>query len=540
MDTLRNFASKSFIEQVELLQDIEINKIDAAIPGLVELCKKRNPSDQAAFIAENTLRSLLLENEAQTVTCLGSDHLNIKKIGLQVCCRKKCPSAAPVLIKLFSDLGLEHFSQLTSGHRDYKQGLDILSAIALIQPPEALGMFRQYMDHPDSLIASLCIEAVGKYKDADSVDVLCEIVAQSEADDHYEECDLTVASAIDALVMINTDQAISFLASKIHHRNPVARRLIHEVFPALGRETIRFIVPFLSQDNTDMKIMAISLLGAIGDEQGADVILDAFGKGRCDHPNVRFAAYEAFGKISTEKSLSRLSEGLLEHDPFILTAVVTSLDHQISLDVVKKIQDIIGKEDEHASRLMQAVVTSRALSLFEAVYGDEQVGGKMVEEIIKSNDKRLYSSFFKKLKSMDGKRAGQDADKIRLTAAGRLKKKVLAVDDSKSILAFYRGVASGMGLLAITAENGRQALDILEKDKSFDLILTDINMPVMTGIELTRKVRADVSINKIPIVVATTESEQSQEQLAKKAGADDFIKKPFTAEQLQEKIKTII
>ena len=540
MDELKNFASRSFIEQVKLLQDIEKKKVYAAIPSLVDLCQKNDSFDQVAFMAENTLRSLLLENDAQTLKGLMSDNVNIKKISLQVCCRKKCPSATSVLVKLFSNFISEHSSGLISGHPHYKEGFQLLSALSLIQPPEALEIFRQYLHHSDALIASLSIESIGHYKDVDSVDALCKVVEESGADDHYEECDLAVASAIDALAMINTDKAISFLASNIHHRNPVARRLIHDVFSRLGSETIRFIAPFLFVDNTDLKIMAVKLLGAIGDKKGANFIVEAVDKGVADHPNVRFAVYEALGQIFSMKSLVLLTDGLFEQEPSILIAVITSLNTQINPGVTKKLKALIGKGGDHASRLINAVVASRSLSLFESLYEDEAIGSKMIETIFKSNDKGLCGAFSKKLKSMEGKRSASDADKIKSISSGQLAKRVLVVDDSKSMLAFYRSVASVMGISVITAENGQQALDILEQDKSFDLILADLNMPVITGIELTRKVRADSSVDKIPIVIATTESERSQEQLAKKMGAVDFIKKPFTADQLEDKIKTII
>nr|WP_321404630.1 response regulator [uncultured Desulfobacter sp.] len=536
MDALKNFASIDFTEQVKLLKDIEKNKIYAAIPDLLELCKKSDPSDQATVMAENTLRALLLDDEEQTVKGLMSDNANIKRISLQVCCQKKCPAATPILLKLIS----EHPSVLISGHPHYNEGFEILSALSLIQPPEALDIFRQFINHDDSLISSLSIEAVGNYKDIDSVDALCKIVADSEADDRYEECDITVANSIDALAMINNDKAISFLASKIHHRNPVARRIIHAVFTRLGPETIQHIAPFLLDPDTDLKIMAVNILGTIGDKKGADFIIEAVDKGLVDHPNVKFAVYEALGQICSMKSLVHLSDGLSEQDPSILIAVVSSLNHQINPGVVKKVKQTIEKDEAQAARLIVAVVASRALSLFEALYEDETTGNKMIETILKLNDKGLCGAFSKKLNAMENQRAEADAKKIKSISANELKKRILIVDDSKSMLAFYRMVASGMQISVTAAENGRQALDILESDNSFALILTDLNMPVMTGIELTQKVRATHTMDRIPIVVATTESEQSQEQLARKMGANDFIQKPFTADQLRDKINSFI
>jgi CheY-like chemotaxis protein len=540
MDALKNFASLHFTEQVKLLKDIERKKIPAAIPELIELCKKSDPFDQATAMAENTLRSLLLENEEQTVKGLMSDNANIKKISLQVCCQKKYPSATPILLKLFSTLMSEQSAELISGHQNFNEGFEILSALSLIQPPEALDIFRQYIHHNDALISSLSIEAVGNYKDIDSVDALCKKVAESEADDRYDECDIAVASAIDALAMIDNDKAISFLASKIHHRNPVARRIIHAVFPRLGPKAIHYIAPFLLDPDTDLKIMAVNILGAIGDKKGADFIVEAVDKGHVDHPNVEFAVYEALGQICSMKSLVLLADGLWEQDPSILIAVVSSLNNQINPGVVKKVKQTIEEDQAQAARLIDAVVASRALSLFESLYEDETIGNKMIEAILKLNDKGLCGAFSKKLNAMANQRAQADANKIKSISLSEQKKRILIVDDSKSMLAFYRTVTSVMQITVEAAENGRQALDILESDNSFDLILTDLNMPVMTGIELTQKVRTNHSMGRIPIVVATTESEQSQKLLAKKMGANDFIQKPFTADQLRDKISTFI
>ena len=429
---------------------------------------------------------------------------------------------------------------MISGHPNYNESFEILSALSLIRPPEALDIFRQYIHHKDALISSLSIEAVGNYKDIDSIDALCKKIAESEADDRYEECDIAVANAIEALARINNDKAISFLASKIHHPNPVARRIIHAVFPRLGPETIHHIAPFLRDPDTDLKIMAVNILGTIGDKKGADLIVEAVDKGLTDHPNVKFAVYEALGHICSMKSLVHLSDGLLEQDPSILIAVVSSLNHQINPGVVKKVKQTIEKDETQAGRLIIAIVASRALSLFEALYEAESIGDKMIKAILKLNDKGLSGAFAKKLNAMENQRAKADADKIKSISASEIKKRILIVDDSKSMLAFYRMVASVMQISVAAAENGRQALDILESDKAFDLILTDINMPVMTGIELTGKIRADHSMDRIPIVVATTESEASHEQLAKKMGADDFLQKPFTAGQLRNKISSFI
>lgn len=65
-------------------------------------------------------------------------------------------------------------------------------------------------------------------------------------------------------------------------------------------------------------------------------------------------------------------------------------------------------------------------------------------------------------------------------------------------------------------------------------------MPVMDGIEFTRKVRSNPNLDKVKVLMATTESKESQVDLAKKVGVDDFIQKPFTEDVFQKKIRSIL
>lgn len=120
--------------------------------------------------------------------------------------------------------------------------------------------------------------------------------------------------------------------------------------------------------------------------------------------------------------------------------------------------------------------------------------------------------------------------------------RVLAVDDSRSILSYYRSVCTDLMLEVVTAENGQEAWAILSNSHAhyFHLVLVDMNMPVMDGIELTKKIRADHLWNKIPIIMATTESDKSQVRLAKQSGVDEFIIKPMTPNALEKKIKKLI
>jgi two-component system, chemotaxis family, chemotaxis protein CheY len=108
---------------------------------------------------------------------------------------------------------------------------------------------------------------------------------------------------------------------------------------------------------------------------------------------------------------------------------------------------------------------------------------------------------------------------------------VLTVDDSPSVRQMVKIVLGPAGYEVIEAEDGADGL-AKAKARSPNLVITDLNMPVMNGLELIRHLRAVPAIVGIPIVFLSTESDQDIKQQAKQAGATGWITKPFRPEQL--------
>jgi len=112
--------------------------------------------------------------------------------------------------------------------------------------------------------------------------------------------------------------------------------------------------------------------------------------------------------------------------------------------------------------------------------------------------------------------------------------KILLVDDSRTIRNIQKNTLKGMGHTdVLEAADGLEALSVLGGERP-DLMLVDWNMPKMDGITLVRKVRENDKA--IPIIMVTTEAEKSRVMEALKAGVNNYVVKPFTAETLSEKI----
>ncbi|HOC59453.1 MAG: response regulator [Syntrophaceae bacterium] len=118
--------------------------------------------------------------------------------------------------------------------------------------------------------------------------------------------------------------------------------------------------------------------------------------------------------------------------------------------------------------------------------------------------------------------------------------KVLIVDDFATMRKVVRNLLKQSGYEDIVeAEDGVMALKVLKSQK-IDVVVSDWNMPNMTGLELLKAVRADADLAKTPFLMVTAEALQDNVVAAVKAGVNNYIVKPFTAEVLNEKIKKIM
>lgn len=110
-------------------------------------------------------------------------------------------------------------------------------------------------------------------------------------------------------------------------------------------------------------------------------------------------------------------------------------------------------------------------------------------------------------------------------------KSILTVDDSPSIRQMVRLVLTQAGYAVVDAANGSEGLG-KAKAQRFDLVVTDLNMPVMDGLSLIKELRGLSAYRGVPIVFLTTESDAGVKQQAKAAGATGWMTKPFQKDQL--------
>lgn len=118
-------------------------------------------------------------------------------------------------------------------------------------------------------------------------------------------------------------------------------------------------------------------------------------------------------------------------------------------------------------------------------------------------------------------------------------RRILLVDDSSTVLTFERLMLRDEGFELHTARDGSEALAAVQREH-FDLVLLDIVMPNINGLECCRQLKHDEQTRAVPVIIVTTKGDQGMVADAYKAGCDDFITKPIDRLELLEKVRKFV
>ena len=120
-----------------------------------------------------------------------------------------------------------------------------------------------------------------------------------------------------------------------------------------------------------------------------------------------------------------------------------------------------------------------------------------------------------------------------------MSKVALTVDDSRTMRDMVAFTMESAGFDVIAARDGEHALEVLA-GRSVDVIITDINMPILDGLKLVKRLRADENYKEVPIVIITTEGAEEDRQRALALGANAYITKPIQAPQVLSLVREIL
>ena len=114
--------------------------------------------------------------------------------------------------------------------------------------------------------------------------------------------------------------------------------------------------------------------------------------------------------------------------------------------------------------------------------------------------------------------------------------RILVIEDQEDNRIILRDLLTSAGYEVVEAVNGQDGVDLARADPP-DLILMDIQLPVLDGYQATRLIKADAGLRSIPIIAVTSYALSGDEEKAKAAGCDDYVTKPFSPRQLLDKVR---
>jgi two-component system chemotaxis response regulator CheY len=117
--------------------------------------------------------------------------------------------------------------------------------------------------------------------------------------------------------------------------------------------------------------------------------------------------------------------------------------------------------------------------------------------------------------------------------------KILIVDDDRTTRKILGLYLKSKGYEVVYAENGLQAMEKLGME-NVNLVMTDLNMPYMDGLELIKRLRTEPMLKHLPVLMVTTEADDEEKRKAYEAGADGYLVKPVTADMVSDNIKDIL
>jgi two-component system, chemotaxis family, chemotaxis protein CheY len=117
--------------------------------------------------------------------------------------------------------------------------------------------------------------------------------------------------------------------------------------------------------------------------------------------------------------------------------------------------------------------------------------------------------------------------------------KILIVEDSPTMCQLYRIVLGRGGTELVFAHTGLDGLDRAAQEPDVELYIVDINMPQMDGLEFLRRLRGELGITSTPAIVISTEGEEADREAARAAGANSYLQKPWTPDELLSKVAEV-
>ncbi len=420
-------------------------------------------------------------------------------------------------------------------------GLLEASMIALGQIGEqsAASSIAQFLHGSNEKLKEVAIQSLAELGGSSAIKKLFEGITGSSDDDY------TIVKALATTQdKLSIEKLTELLSSQfVDLRNAAIDGLID-----IGVKAIPIVAENLKTDDTDTMIHSLNVLGNIGDITALPAIQKVIYNQPGD-PNVRFAIYEAMERLPSSKSAISLAQGLADPVDHVRMAAAKAIDKNLSTVLIAGMKNMIEARDDESLNVVSTLIDSGADNAFNFLLESDTFQEYAVAHLVETAHPEIRDHFLTLLKSKGEKTLSKRIKDAIAPEEESKKIQVVAVDDSKMMLKIYMRALHDMGYDSLTYEFPAEAVKAVKKTKP-DILITDLNMPEMNGVQLTAEIRKTYSSKQLPIIMITTQSDIAGQAVASdkgasdnaisKAGIDMVLNKPFQDTELKTAITSLL
>jgi len=495
--------------QKQALFEVSRSENDFAIPLLAGVIAENSDVAESFPQLKETLFSKILD-DPEILSDLLSNTLEplIKALLVEAAGEIRFEKALPILLDILTN------------EEDVKIIESTIIALGMIAAPSAVTAVSEFLYSRNREIVIASIRTLGALATPEAIQKLGDRLGKDS------DLDLMI---IDIISKIQIPEALEMLNQTLGSQHAHLRAAVKQKLGGVGVMSIRILIKNLFIDHPDLVIHSLNVLGDIGDSAAIPAIRKLIHH-QPEDPNVRFAAYETLGRLPLDMGVYTLAAGLNDPVDNVRNAAAKAIDRHYNAALAGGIRNLIRSEDPEDLKIMTTIIDSQCDTIFLDLLEEGYFQTPAIDYLTDKAHPDVRSYFARILEN-----AGQHdlAKKImpKKTAKEKATLKVFAVDDSEMILNIYRTVLYNLGCESYLFEFPAKALDRAQKEKP-DVILTDLNMPDITGIEFTKGIREWYSKSELPIIMVTTQKEAQENKAAYSAGVNDIIHKPFTEAQI--------
>ncbi|MBL4904031.1 MAG: response regulator [Desulfocapsa sp.] len=511
-DILKTKLVLSHLEEVDqktrnrLIYELSRGDVRFTVPILLHLMTEHVEIADELPVIKETLLSNLLAYPELLIEFLSDPSIKDKTHLINVAGELRFEEAVPALL------------YLVANSQDESEIKRIIETLGMIGDPQAINTLTDYLYAANRDLIITAIQALGHVATQSAMHRLAERMGTDNEMDY-----MILSIFADVQDPVSLEKLNDTLASHYAHMRIYAKQELVRI----GSKSVPALIENLLQDDPDFIIHTLNVLGDIGDESAIMPIRKLLGK-EPKNANVRFAAYEALALLPLRKGAYTLTAGLTDAEDHVCVAAARAIDQNYSEILTAGIKNLLRNKDDEARHITKIIVNAQVDKVFLSLVGEDffqelsliylpHAHKDTREHYIKILEENGFADFAGKLKG----------DEIVTNTV-----KVVAVDDSRMILNIYKSTLHELGFEPVLFEFPATAIEWLQKEKPA-MVLTDLNMPEITGIMMSAEIRKKYSPKELPIIMVTTQNESNDHDAAYIAGVNKVIQKPFNAKSLK-------